>query len=99
MSRFFTFLELIIESKDFAFEENLRVFELVQTKLENLTIPMEKIRKTVISKSVDKDLKILLEEFFYAYYKFKNLLFKRELYQVDIIKDTIKFFSIRWEKY
>ncbi len=42
-SRFFLFLEYIVESKDFAFEENIRLFELMEYKLANPPVEISKI--------------------------------------------------------
>ena len=92
VSRFFPFLVAIIESKDFTFEENLRIFELMDNKLENLVRFSGKIFEVVINPNSNETCKGLLEEFLMNYYYFINMLFRKQIYQLDLVKDSIRFF-------
>lgn len=93
ITRFFLFLDQIIESKDFVFEENIKIFELMEYKISNLNITNETILETIKNKDTNFLIRNLLEEFLFYYYKFFNLLFKRGLYDLEILKEKLKFIS------
>ena len=95
MTRFFLFLEYLIDSNDFPFEENLRLYELVNFKISNMPISIDIIFQMATSKANESncEAKMILEDYLYHYYKFFNMLFKRGLYQLEILKDNLKFIS------
>lgn len=92
VSKFFPVLIKIILSKDFSFEENIRIFELIDTKLQSFSKYFEKIYLELTSKDANNKVKSVLEDFLYNYYLLINLLFKQQIYQLDILKDSLKIF-------
>ena len=95
ISTFFPVLINIIESKDFTFEENLKVFELMDHKVSKLSHEVnDKIFHAMTNSNEKTILKDKLEEFLIGYYSFFNVLLKKQLYQIDLVKDSLEFLPL-----